>query len=325
LALSPKNDVISIIICTKNRKNHLRQCFDSVLCALEYNIKGDYEVIVVDGRSTDGTKELVEEYARKHASIRYVAQRGYGLPNARNYGLEFARGTVIVFLDDDVILEFRYFEKLSQSLRLHNLGGISGVYQIRIDTNLSHNFQTIKAALDRIFVGGWIGESAPIGKVLSNGSSTCNFEYARVITDVDKLTGCNMVFPRRILDKCGRFDETYDGNIGEDTDFSFRVKKLGYRLIIDPNLQLIHEDAEDRMFPYSEQCLYYSALNNVHFFFKNIHDGKLYNLYQFVKANSYFSVLYLIGGLAWGQPVLGTRYILGVLRGIKRKRVLAAN
>jgi len=294
---------------------------DSILSDLKYDLDNNYELVIVDGNSTDGTQELVKEYARKYNNIHYIAQCGSGLPNARNRGLEFVRGNTIVFFDDDVILRRGYFGKLKTTLASSSscLGGISGVYQ-KSNTSLPHIVQTIKAALDRLFVGGWIGESAPIGKVLPNGFSTCNFEYASTITKVDRLTGCNMIYPRNIIEKCGRFDEKYVGNIGEDTDFSYRVKKLGFSLIIDPNLQLIHVDVQDKAFPFSERCLYYSALNEVYFFFKNLYDGKLFSLFQFIQARCYTAIMYLLGGLIYNRPVLGLNYLSGFLEGIRNKK-----
>jgi glycosyltransferase involved in cell wall biosynthesis len=309
---------ISIIVCTKQRKEHLNVCLESILRSLKGSSWTNYQIIVVDGKSTDGTKDLVAAYSRQNSSILYVIQNGKGLPNARNYGLEFAKGKIIVFLDDDVIVSDSYFKSVNRDF-VETVGGISGAYQ-KQDDDTFRGYQFFKAQLDRLFVGGWNGKKGPIGRVFVNGSSTCNFENAVVVTDVDRLTGCNMIYSRRVIDKCGLFDETFEGNIAEDADFSFRVKKLGYRLVVDPDLKLIHEDVDDRVFPFSESCLYYSGLSNLHFFFKHTYGGDFSSLSKFVYSNCYISLMYFASGLVCRRPLLGTRYLAGFLRALQMKR-----
>ena len=134
-----------------------------------------------------------------------------------------------------------------------------------------------------------------------------------------------MTYPRYVIEKCGSFDEKYEGNIAEDADFSFRVRKLGFRLIVDPDLQLIHENVGGTAFPYSEHDVYYSALNNVYFFFKNLYDGKARSLIGFTKATIYMFGIHLIGGLVYKRPCIGLFYFRGIVNGFRRMRLLMKN
>jgi glycosyltransferase involved in cell wall biosynthesis len=85
---------VSIIIPTHNRKTFVREAVDSVL-AQTYN---DYELIVVDDGSTDGTGDDLKEYGE---SLHYLYQANQGVSAARNSGLALAQGEFIAFLDSD--------------------------------------------------------------------------------------------------------------------------------------------------------------------------------------------------------------------------------
>jgi glycosyltransferase involved in cell wall biosynthesis len=85
---------VSAIIPTHNRKTFVREAVDSIL-AQAY---GDYELIVVDDGSEDGTEEALKQYG---GQVRYVYQENQGVSVARNHGLELAVGEFIAFLDSD--------------------------------------------------------------------------------------------------------------------------------------------------------------------------------------------------------------------------------
>jgi glycosyltransferase involved in cell wall biosynthesis len=86
---------VSIIIPTYNRQEYVQEAIDSVL-AQTYT---DYEIIVVDDGSTDGTGEALQ--ARYGSRIRYLWQENQGESVARNHGIELAQGEYIAFLDSD--------------------------------------------------------------------------------------------------------------------------------------------------------------------------------------------------------------------------------
>ena len=85
---------VSAIIPTYNRKAYVLEAVDSVL----EQTYGDYELIVVDDGSEDGTGEALKEYSEK---LRYAHQDNNGVSSARNSGLELAEGEFIAFLDSD--------------------------------------------------------------------------------------------------------------------------------------------------------------------------------------------------------------------------------
>jgi glycosyltransferase involved in cell wall biosynthesis len=89
---------VSVIVPTYNRAHFLPECLDSIL-AQSFS---DFEVIIIDDGSTDGTRALVNSYtAHFGEKIRYFHQRNKGIAAARNKGIRAARGELIAFCDSD--------------------------------------------------------------------------------------------------------------------------------------------------------------------------------------------------------------------------------
>lgn len=94
-----ESPTISVVVCTYNRAGLLRTCLES-LTQQDYAPSG-CEVLVVNNASTDGTREVVLEFAGKRPNITLVDEPRPGASIARNTGIEWARGEYIAFLDDD--------------------------------------------------------------------------------------------------------------------------------------------------------------------------------------------------------------------------------
>lgn len=100
---------LSIIIPLYNpRMAYLRECLDSVINQ-DYN---DYEVILINDGSTDISEKICLEYVSKHNCFQYIYQENKGLGEARNTGLDCAKGTYVLFLDSDDAIEKNCIKKL---------------------------------------------------------------------------------------------------------------------------------------------------------------------------------------------------------------------
>lgn len=89
--------LFTVLICTHNRDKYLGPAIDSVL--KNSQLTTPYEILIVDNRSTDTTKEITDKYPSD--VVRYIYEPTLGLSTARNTGIANARGKYIVFLDDD--------------------------------------------------------------------------------------------------------------------------------------------------------------------------------------------------------------------------------
>lgn len=87
----------SFIIPVYNVKKYLKQCIDSILSQTYHN----YEIILVDDGSSDGSELMCDEYAQTHECVTSVHQKNAGVSVARNNGINHAKGDYILFLDSD--------------------------------------------------------------------------------------------------------------------------------------------------------------------------------------------------------------------------------
>ena len=92
---------VSVIIPVYNAEQHLRQCLDSILLRTEMR----FEVICVDDGSTDSSLEILREYEAKYPRFTVLTQKNAGAGAARNYGLRYAKGEYLSFLDADDFFE----------------------------------------------------------------------------------------------------------------------------------------------------------------------------------------------------------------------------
>lgn len=87
---------VSVIIPTLNRSEKLRLCLIFLMC----QSLRDFEVIIVDGGSTDGPLDMLKEF-----HVRFVGQKGKGIVDAENLGIRNSKGCIIAFLDDDCLAD----------------------------------------------------------------------------------------------------------------------------------------------------------------------------------------------------------------------------
>ncbi len=104
-----RDDLISFIVPVYNVRDYLSDCLDSLLAQTYKN----YEIVIVNDCSSDGSDELALDYAEKHSCIRVVShEENRGLAAARNTGISAANGSYVAFVDSDDYLSSSYLEDL---------------------------------------------------------------------------------------------------------------------------------------------------------------------------------------------------------------------
>lgn len=106
----------SIIVPVYNTESYLRECLES-LCNQKYS---DFEVILVDDGSTDGSGTICDEYSEKYGYITTIHKQNAGVIEARNTGLKMAQGDYIGFLDSDDWVKEEYLLKINQAIEKYN-------------------------------------------------------------------------------------------------------------------------------------------------------------------------------------------------------------
>ena len=102
------NTSLSIIVPIYNVENYLSKCLDSLVNqTIEI-----YEILLIDDGSTDQSSDIAKAYAERYTNISYLYKTNGGLSDARNYGIEYATGEFVAFIDADDFIDLGMFEKM---------------------------------------------------------------------------------------------------------------------------------------------------------------------------------------------------------------------
>lgn len=171
--------MISIIVPVYNTKNCIGKCIESI-CGQTYS---DLDIVIVDDGSTDGTSDLLKEYAKKDKRIRIFTQKNSGQGVARNKGIEQAAGEYIFFADSDDWLEPDAIEALYDSIVANGSDiAVCNFFKTRIDeetvaTTIQEAFEgIIYSRCDSNYVFNI--SSYPFGKLFKKELlDKCNFSF----------------------------------------------------------------------------------------------------------------------------------------------------
>jgi glycosyltransferase involved in cell wall biosynthesis len=212
-----EDPTISIVVPVKNSARTIRDLMDSLM-KLEYD-SGKLEIIVVDGNSTDNTKEIVKGYP-----VKLVDEEGKGLNAARNTGIKWSSGDIIAYTDGDCIVPPNWARSIAKNFKDSYAGFVGGP----VEGFDKENFLSIY--MDETFFQVKPG-----------------FRWRREATDLVLLefpAGCNMAFRRHALEKIDFFDE----RINHGFDDLYPVERLGsrgFRIVLDPDVRVYHQHRTD--------------------------------------------------------------------------------
>jgi GT2 family glycosyltransferase len=239
--------MVSIIISNYNGEKHLRECLSSLM-QLDYL---RYEVIVIDAASTDSSIAIIE---RDFPKVRLIKKGKIGIGEAINYGISIAQGEIIVFdLNNDDIVDKKWLINLVRVLNSSpNIGVVCGK-RLKYGTNRILD----SAGGGRIsFLTGRTpvtGANEPDSKVYDYQKEV---EWAPVITT-----------RRSILREIGLVDPDYYIYY-EDSDFSLRVARSGYKIVFVPSAVYWHKGSST-VGQHSRIFHYYMYRNQIRFILKN--------------------------------------------------------
>lgn len=248
--MNSKNSV-AIVICTKNRIDDLSKCMYSIL-SQTYKPS---EIIIVDASDSDIVKNYIEKFDNNGIYIKYVKQYGGRLARARNIGIDNANSDIIIFLDDDVVIDKKYIEELNRVYENdsdHLIGGVGG-------TITNFNINRYVNYFSKLFM---LYHHSHSGRVLRSGFFTSpTSPFIKGITDVNILGGSNMSYRKDVFNNL-KFDENFD--YIDDIDFSYRVS-MKYRLFKTEFAQLEHNVSRIGRNYYKLRVMYTYS----HFYFYN--------------------------------------------------------
>ena len=217
---------ISLVVCTYNRAEMLRPALESLTCQ-ETDEKFSYEVLVIDDGSTDGTRDVVNDFIKKtpKVPIRYVHKEGGGIGAARNRGIKEVCSKWIAFFDDDQWAEPHWLlelYKVAVESEAHCVGGT-----VLLDFPDSANLKLGP------FCRSLLMENIP-------GPAPGRWPIRRLPST------CNVIVRRQLFERIGTFDASLLTG-GDDVDFFWRADVEGAVMRYAPKATIHHIIPESRL------------------------------------------------------------------------------
>ena len=267
---------ISIIICTRNRADDLRNTLRSL--ADTYVPTGwNAECIIVDNRSTDGTQRVIEEADLRSFDVRIIEEKQPGKAHAANRALAHARGDILLFTDDDVRVPRDWLVGMAQPIRAGDADAVAG--GVAIASHLERSWQEADSRLTAL---------------LADTSSLDDESPQR-------LVGANMAIARNVFDVVPGFDVKLGPGsrlgLGEETLLSKQIRQAGFLVKAAPNVVVEHHCSAERL----SRASYLKAVERV-----GRSEG--YIAYHWKHVSVPF--IRVMSGLAWKYLQLGVKRIL---------------
>ncbi|MCX7625866.1 MAG: glycosyltransferase [Candidatus Sumerlaeaceae bacterium] len=182
--------------------------FSTLLRGLEQQTfpRASWELIIVDNGSTDGTRELAEDFARRHSWAQVVLAERRGPSAARNVGVESARGSIIAFIDSDCIPGPTWLEELISVFADRTVWAAGGLLKSAAPTTITEAFSARQEILNQE-----------------------DFFKERPFKPPFLLTA-NFAVRRAVFKRVGMFNESL--RVGEDADFCWRILEAGGKLAL---------------------------------------------------------------------------------------------
>jgi len=194
---------VSVVVCTHNGARTLRDCCEG-LTRLDYP---DYEVVVVDDGSSDGSAVLAQSFG-----FRVISTENRGLSSARNLGWQASSGEIVAYIDDDAYPDPHWLTYLVPMFA-EGFVGVGG-------PNIAPAGDGLIADCVANAPGG------PVHVLLGD-------------RDAEHIPGCNMAFLRAALEAVGGFDPRYRA-AGDDVDICWRLQERGWKLGFSPAAMVWH-------------------------------------------------------------------------------------
>ncbi len=202
---------VSIIVPCRNEAAHIRHCVESILA--QEQVAGGFEVLIVDGRSDDGTTEVLKDLAREHSWLRVLDNPRRIVSTALNIGVRAARGDIIVRLDAHSEYAPDYLKQCVQTLKATGADNVGGPSRARGEAPVQ---RAVTAAHHSPFAVG--------------GALAHNLDYEGYVDTV--VYGC---WHKDTLLRVGLFDEELVRN--QDDEFNYRIIKAGGTIWQSPRIR----------------------------------------------------------------------------------------
>ena len=314
---------VSIFVPTFNRAASLKACLGSITQQSYKN----FEVIIVDGGSTDTTQEVIDAYSQKMPVI-FFCQKKKGIVAAANEALEKASGDIFTRIDDDVICDSRWLEAIVATFNSReDVGGVTGPTIISqkglsardltyYNTKMKKPNNIFWKILAKIYYG-YLLENQPfaVSKFFRSGAFSIGSNYPKCLNieslvEVDTLEACNWSCQKELLENIGGFDEKYLKGLGDyhEADVPFKIKRLGHKLIFNPGAKVQHNILSSQVSKI-RPASFWRSQNFILFYFRHIKPNTWDKFFRFSSYLIFINLYWLFKFLT----SMNLKVLMGVL------------
>jgi glycosyltransferase involved in cell wall biosynthesis len=271
---------VSVIMSTYNRADFLPDAFAALAAQ---DCRPRFEVIVIDNASTDETPAIIGEWCRKDARFRTARESRLGLSWGKNAGIRLARAPLLLFTDDDMLVDPRWIRSYCELFSRRKNGiMLAGGPCVPIPHDLGK-------------WPAWFDEPALADVAL------LQYHQERVLNRMEWVWGGNMAVPAQLFDQFGPWDVTV-GRKGqergtfEDTEFQDRIRNAGGTVWFCPDAVVHHRVPREAVTPRRVSATAFSRGRNA-VWMQNLpiwHDVN-----RVPRRNPVIGFLALVGNLLW--------------------------
>jgi glycosyltransferase involved in cell wall biosynthesis len=200
---------VSVIVPMRNEERYIERCIRS-LASQDYP-RDRFEVLVVDGGSEDGSRDVVESLQPEFASLRLIENKDRQAARGLNLGLAFAEGDVIARLDGHAVAAPSFISESVAAMQRTGADVVGGPITSKGE--------------------GTVGESIALAISSPFGVGNATFRYSSTEDWTD--TVAFPMYRRDVFDRFGTFAEI---EAGEDDEFHYRIRDGGGRILLTPNI-----------------------------------------------------------------------------------------
>ena len=231
---------VSVIVCTYNRADSFRKFLESFFS--QSGSFPDCEFLLVDNNSTDGTKQVCEEYLNsKMIQVKYIHEKTQGLSYARNTAVKNARGELLAFIDDDVIVDKQWLTMVRKLVDEYSEYIAMGGKVIPVWEKEKPSWAVFE------------GDYAIIQAVFPSHDYGSEVKPYPIRTQKNPMGAC-MMLRKRAFEQYGLFrtdlgvsgSSLKTGGLHEDTEFIWRMLAEGEKMLYYPKAVVSHFVPESR-------------------------------------------------------------------------------
>jgi GT2 family glycosyltransferase len=223
---------VSIIIVNWNTQAILKDCLKSV-----YGQTKDisFEVVVVDNASFDGSIQMVKSEFPQITLIENNDNRGFA--KANNQGMQIAKGRYVLLLNSDTIILDGAIQRTLTFADQHPEAAVVGCKVLNPDKSLQPTCFMVPSLLNLFLSSTYLYKLFPRSRFF--GREQMTWWDRDDVREVEVVTGCFMLVRKEAMEQVGMMDESYF-MYAEETDWCYRFRKAGWKLLFTPDAQIIH-------------------------------------------------------------------------------------